>query len=63
MSNKIQYKWDPADYAAHSIGQFTWAQELIAKLNLGGDESILDLGCGDGKVTALLANRVPDGSV
>lgn len=63
MSNKIQYKWDPTDYAAHSSGQFTWAQELIDKLNLGGDESILDLGCGDGKVTALLAGQVPDGSV
>jgi len=28
------------------------AQELIAKLNLQGSESVLDIGCGDGKVTA-----------
>ena len=43
--------------------QQTWARELIAKLNLRGDENILDVGCGDGKVTAELARAVPRGSV
>ena len=43
--------------------QQTWARELIAKLNLHGDEHILDVGCGDGKVTAELARAVPLGSV
>lgn len=43
--------------------QQTWARELISKLNLCGDEKILDVGCGDGKVTAEIAGAVPHGSV
>src|SRR5277367_571270 len=56
-------KWNPADYAANAVVQQTWARELIAKLNLRGDEHILDVGCGDGKVTAELARTLPRGSV
>ena len=55
-------KWNAADYAANSVVQQTWARELIAKLKLRGDEHILDVGCGDGKVTAELARAVPRGS-
>jgi trans-aconitate methyltransferase len=55
-------KWNAADYAANSVVQQTWARELIAKLNLRGDEHILDVGCGDGKVTAEIARAVPHGN-
>jgi len=55
--------WNAADYAANSVVQQTWARELIAKLDLRGDEHILDVGCGDGKVTAEIARAVPNGSV
>lgn len=61
MNNK--YRWDAQDYAKHSSAQQTWARELIVKLNLAGDEDVLDLGCGDGKVTAEIAACVPNGSV
>ena len=43
--------------------QQTWARELIAKLKLRGDEHVLDVGCGDGKVTAEIATAVPRGLV
>ena len=56
-------KWNAADYAANSAVQHTWARELITKLMLRGDEHILDVGCGDGKVTAELARALPRGSV
>jgi trans-aconitate methyltransferase len=55
-------RWNAADYAANSVVQQTWARELISKLKLRGDEHILDVGCGDGKVTAEIADAVPRGS-
>jgi len=58
-----QYKWDAHDYERHSQGQFKWALDLIAKLGLAGTESVIDLGSGDGKVTARLAESVPHGRV
>ena len=56
-------RWNAADYAANSAAQQIWARELIAQLQLLGNEHILDVGCGDGKVTAELARAVPKGSV
>ena len=55
--------WDAHDYAAHSAAQHEWAGELIAKLRLRGDEALLDIGCGDGRATARIAERLPEGSV
>jgi trans-aconitate methyltransferase len=55
-------KWNAADYAANSTVQQTWAREIIARLKLQGDERILDVGCGDGKVTAEIARHLPRGS-
>jgi trans-aconitate methyltransferase len=56
-------KWDPADYYKHSYPQYAFALGLVERLRLVGSERILDIGCGDGKVTAELAARVPHGSV
>jgi trans-aconitate methyltransferase len=57
------YSWNAKDYDKNSQAQQKWARELIANLNLTGVEDILDLGCGDGKVTAEIAQLVGDGSV
>jgi len=57
------YEWDAKDYHKSSSEQQKWARELIAKLNLKGNERVLDIGCGDGKVTAELAGLLPQGSV
>lgn len=56
-------RWDPADYAAHSAIQEAWGRELLARLSLQGQERILDVGCGDGRLTAELALRLPRGFV
>jgi trans-aconitate methyltransferase len=53
------YSWNPEEYSCHSTEQAKWARELIAKLNLQGTERVLDIGCGDGKVTAELASSLP----
>ena len=55
--------WDANDYSRSSAAQQAWARELIAKLRLQGSESVLDIGCGDGKVTAEIAALVPSGRV
>ena len=39
------------------------AKEVLALLALKGSERVLDVGCGNGKVTAEIAARVPEGSV
>jgi trans-aconitate 2-methyltransferase len=55
------YNWDAKDYAKNSANQQQWAQELIPKLHLKGNETLLDIGCGDGKITAELAKCLPKG--
>ena len=55
------FTWNPAEYHKSSSAQQQWAQELITKLGLRGDERVLDIGCGDGKVTAEIARSLPGG--
>jgi trans-aconitate 2-methyltransferase len=57
------FTWNAADYSKSSPAQQLWAQELIKKLRLSQRERVLDIGCGDGKVTAAIAACVPMGSV
>lgn len=57
------FQWDASDYADHSSVQQKWAQELMSKLNLKGDESLLDIGCGDGKVTAEISSYLKSGNL
>jgi len=56
-------KWNATDYAKHSTQQLKWANEVIAKLPMAGAEAVLDIGCGDGKITALLSKKSPNGQV
>jgi trans-aconitate 2-methyltransferase len=55
--------WDPEAYHKSSLTQQRWAHELLSKISIKGDERILDIGCGDGKVTAEISALVPRGSV
>ncbi len=57
------YQWNGDDYAANSEAQLQWAMDLMEKLQPCGDEHLLDIGCGDGKVTAMLAARLDRGRV
>ena len=63
ISDAENYLWDAKEYAKHSQNQYEWALELIPKLKLKGNEVLLDIGCGDGKVSATLASYLPNGRV
>src|SRR5438874_4536339 len=56
-------EWDAAEYSRRSSLQEAMAQEVLALLDLNGSERILDVGCGDGKITAEIASRASKGSV
>ena len=56
-------EWNAADYSRHSSLQEAMAQEVLALLDLKDSKRILDVGCGDGKITAEIAARSPQGSV
>lgn len=53
--------WDAATYDRVSDPQLAWAVEQLERLDLRAGESVLDAGCGSGRVTALLADRVAGG--
>jgi trans-aconitate 2-methyltransferase len=55
--------WDASTYDRVSDPQLEWAREQLGRLPLGGDEVVLDAGCGSGRVTELLIERVPRGRV
>jgi trans-aconitate 2-methyltransferase len=55
--------WDADDYARNSRMQEEYARKHLAQLELGGGETVLDIGCGDGRITAEIAQRVPRGRV
>lgn len=57
------HQWNAADYAKNSGAQLEWARELIDKLALQGDEALIDIGCGDGKISAQIAQALPSGRV
>jgi trans-aconitate 2-methyltransferase len=56
-------EWNAKEYAERSALQKWMADESLALLDLRGTEHVLDVGCGDGKITAEIAARVPGGSV
>jgi trans-aconitate 2-methyltransferase len=55
--------WDAATYERASDVQEAWAEGVLDRLPLRGDETVLDAGCGSGRVTKMLLERLPRGRV
>jgi len=55
-------EWNTPEYARVSELQKAMADEALSLLDLSGTERILDVGCGNGRITAEIAARVPGGS-
>ena len=56
-------RWDAASYHRVSGPMEAMGAKVLDRLPLRGDETVLDAGCGTGRVTALLCDRLPDGHV
>ena len=59
----MPHEFNGDKYQQASSHQKEWGNKIIAEFALRGDEQILDLGCGDGVLTAQLATMVPEGHV
>ena len=57
------HEFDGKKYEQASAHQKEWGMKLIAELGLKGNERVLDLGCGDGVLSAHIAELLPDGEV
>lgn len=55
--------WDAATYDRVADPMTRWGSDVLGRLPLRGDETVLDAGCGTGRVTELLAERLPAGRV
>src|SRR3954454_12119103 len=60
MSPKAR-EWDADTYDAVSDPQYSWGIEVLERLRLSGEEVAVDAGCGSGRGSAELAQRLPPG--
>ncbi|MEM7626269.1 MAG: methyltransferase domain-containing protein [Planctomycetota bacterium] len=58
-----QFIFDGEAYRQGSRHQNEWGRAMVDSVDWRGDERVLDLGCGDGALTAMIAERVPQGAV
>jgi trans-aconitate 2-methyltransferase len=56
-------EWNATSYDRIADPQARWGAEVLERLPLRGDETVLDAGCGSGRVTELLIERLPNGHV
>ena len=59
----MPHDWDAATYDRLPIPMTGWGLEVLERLELRGDETVLDAGCGTGQVTEALRERLPRGHV
>jgi trans-aconitate 2-methyltransferase len=59
--NSSSREWDAETYDQVSDPQFNWGMEVLERLELRGDEDVVDAGCGSGRVSEQLLARLPDG--
>ena len=57
----MTHEFDGEKYEKASAHQRQWGTKLVSELGLRGNERVLDLGCGDGALTAQIADLLPNG--
>ena len=56
-------EWDAETYDRISEPQYEWGLKVLERLEVQGDETLMDAGCGSGRITAKLLERLPEGRV
>ncbi len=56
-------EWDANAYHRISGPQFSWGKKVLDRVPLRGNETVMDAGCGTGKLTSELLRQLPDGQV
>ncbi|HVO80172.1 MAG TPA: methyltransferase domain-containing protein [Terriglobales bacterium] len=56
-------EWDSSAYHRLSGPQLSWGKKVLARVRLRGDETLLDAGCGTGRLTGDLLQALPRGGV
>ncbi len=56
-------EWDASEYEKLSAPMTSWGVGIVGRLETRGDEAAIDAGCGTGRVTELLLEKLPEGSV
>jgi trans-aconitate 2-methyltransferase len=56
-------EWDANTYDRIADPMTRWGESVVTRLELRGDETVLDAGCGSGRVTEVLLQRLPRGHV
>jgi len=56
-------QWNADYYYKHSSSQEVAAKDVLASVSFSCDEDVMDVGCGDGKISAYIAEKVCNGSV
>jgi len=59
----VPHDWDAATYDRLPIPMTGWGLEVLDRLRLHGEATVLDAGCGTGQVTEALRERLPRGHV
>lgn len=54
-------EWNATSYHKVSGPQTSWGQKVLNRLPLNGDERAIDAGCGSGRLTEELMERLPHG--
>jgi trans-aconitate 2-methyltransferase len=55
--------WEASAYDRLADPQEAWARDVVGRLDLTGSETVLDAGCGSGRITRQLLERLPSGRV
>ena len=56
-------EWNAASYHRVANPHVDWGRVVLERLPLTGDETVIDAGCGTGRLTELLLDRLPNGHV